>query len=431
MKTLFLLLSLCSLAMVSCDKLFHNEPTTTTFTITKNSTFDVISIGANIAINYKITKPIEGVSIVATPSAEWITESASLDNALVFTVAENDTDTTRNATITLLYNDIERIVTINQSAAGSQEGEYTQFEHLSGHYWGNKFSNNDSGHHYALILGDSGNCRDLATGDLNLVEGNTYLFIELFASSAPEKLNCEFNVPIGNYVLDHSNSAVSGTIAELPTHLYYEDGKEGVETEFANGSVTVTEEAIYANFVDYKGKEYKYCCLTTFVDNASDFGPVSAPKDLSTLTQNIDIELSNTEFYAYSYDDLYLIGKQYWDIFLIDNTTGDSFSTILLTDLADKMPLGTFPVSTDLNNKQIALPGYLNCEEIMVWSWYTLFSSDRTILGAAPLMDGELTIEDKGANTYTITIDVLDDLGNRITTTCTTSLTDINTYIEL
>ena len=147
MKKLFLLLSLCSLAMVSCDKLFVDEPKTTTFTITKNSTFNVISIGADIAINYKITKPIEGVSIVATPSTEWITESASLDNALVFTVAENDTDTTRSATITLLYNDIERIVTINQSAAGSQEGEYTKFEHLSGHYWGNKFSNNDSDHH--------------------------------------------------------------------------------------------------------------------------------------------------------------------------------------------------------------------------------------------------------------------------------------------
>lgn len=426
MKKLFLLLSLCSLAMVSCDKLFVDEPKTTTFTITKNSTFNVISIGADIAINYKITKPIEGVSIVATPSTEWITESASLDNALVFTVAENDTDTTRSATITLLYNDIERIVTINQSAAGSQEGEYAKFEHLSGHYWGNKFSNNDSDHHYALILGDSGNCRDLATGDLNLVEGNTYLFIELFASSAPKKLNREFNVPIGNYVLDHSNSAAAGTLAELPTYLRYEDGKDGVETEFANGSVTVTEEAIYVNFVDYKGKEYKYCCLTTFVDNASNFGPVSAPKDLSTLTQNLDIELSNTEFYAYSYDDLYLIGKQYWDIFLIDNTSGNSFSTILLTDLADKMPLGTFPLSYDLSSRQLALPGYANYEGIMVWSWYTLYTDDRTILGAAPLTDGELTIEDKGNNTYTITIDVLDDLGNRITTTCTTSLTDIN-----
>lgn len=426
MKRLYLLLTLCVLSLVSCDKLFPDEPETTTFTITHNTTYNVISIGSDIAVNYRITKPIEGVNIVATPSEEWITESKSLDSAIIFTVDKNDTDASRSATITLVYNDIEHTVTINQGAAGSEAEEYTKFEHLSGHYLGTRYGSTEGGNNYYLILGDSGNCRDMASGDLNLVKGNKYLFIELFSATAPERLNLEFNVPAGNYAFDHSNSATIGTIAELPTYLYYEDGKEGVMTEFVNGSVTITESCIYANFVDQNGKEYKYYCPTTYIDNASTFGPVNTPENLSTLKGDINITFSDLESYISCYGDRYLIGKNYWDIFLIDNATGDCLSLILLSNTDNKIPTGLFQISTDLSIDNIALPGYANCEGIQVWSWYTLFTDDRTILGQAPIVGGEINIEENGDTTYTVTIDVVDDIGNRITGSCTTAITEQN-----
>lgn len=414
MKKFFALLTLCTLTFVSCDKWFNDEPETTTFTVTRNTTFNVISLGADIAVNYRITKPIEGVSVVATPSEEWITETSSLKNAVVFNIAPNDSDVARTATITFVYSDLVQTVTINQSAAGSDIEEYTKFEHLSGHYWGNRFCNTDSGHHYALILGDSGNCRDIGSGDLNLIEGCNYLFVELFSATAPEKLNREFFVPVGNYAYDISNSGTAGTILEQPTYLRYEDGKDGKESEFVNGSVTVTEECIYANFVDKKGNEYKYYCSTRYVDNVSNFGPVNVPENQSTLTCDLNITFSDCDAYASCYGDNYFIGKNYWDIFLIDNATGDTLSIKLLSDENQNVPTGTFPISTDLTIGDIALPGYANCEDVEIWSWYILYTSDRDVLGSAPIVDGEVKIEDNGDTTHTVTIDVVDDLGNKI-----------------
>jgi hypothetical protein len=198
-------------------------------------------------------------------------------------------------------------------------------------------------------MGESGNCIDLATGDQNLMTGKSYLFFDLFSTTVPEKLNREFNVPVGNYALDHSNSAIAGTIAELPTHLYREDGKNGVTTEFVNGSITVTEECIYANFLDKRGKEYKYRCSTPWVDNVTTFGPFYPAKNLSTLEGDLKIEFSEVKAYASASGDRYLIGKNYWNIFVIDNTTNHCFDFVLLSDICDSIPTGVIPVSTDLS----------------------------------------------------------------------------------
>jgi hypothetical protein len=110
-----------------------------------------------------------------------------------------------------------------------------------------------------------------------------------------------------------------------------------------------------------------------------------------------------------------LIGKSYWDIFLIENATGDILFIKLLSDENQKIPTGTFPISTDLTIGDIVLPGYANCEDVEIWSWYILYTSDRDVLGSAPIVDGEVKIEDNGDTTYSITIDVVDDLGNKIT----------------
>ena len=418
MKRLFLLLTISVIALTSCEELFSNEQEVTTFKITKNSEFNVISLGADIAVNYKITKPIEGVSIIATPSEDWITESKTLKNSVVFTIAENESDVARTATITLTYSDFVHTVTITQSAAGAELSDYTEFEYLSGFYLGTHDGATDKDHHYSLIMGESGNCIDLATGDRNLITGKSYLFFDLFSTTVPEKLNREFSIPVGNYVLDHANSATAGTIAELPTYLYREDGKNGVTTEFVNGSITVTEECIYANFVDKSGKEYKYCCETRFVDNATLFGSFYPAQNLSTLDSDLNITFSEYEAYATLYGDLYLIGKNLYDIFIIDNATGNSFDIVLLSDSDNRIPTGVFPISTDLSKESIALPGYANCENMQVWSWYTRYTLDRDILGSAPVVNGEVTIEDNGDNTHTVTIDVVDDFGNKITGSC-------------
>ena len=116
MKKFILLFLLSAFALVSCEKVLSifDKEKETTFSISYTSKFNVASVGANIAVKYKITNPIEGVSVVATPSEDWVIESGTLVNTLIFTIPANELDETREATITLVYGNIERVVTVCQ-----------------------------------------------------------------------------------------------------------------------------------------------------------------------------------------------------------------------------------------------------------------------------------------------------------------------------
>jgi hypothetical protein len=61
MKKLFLFLLLSTIVFTSCDKLFGDESNVTSFTITKNSTFNVISLGTDIDVVDDLGNKLTGV----------------------------------------------------------------------------------------------------------------------------------------------------------------------------------------------------------------------------------------------------------------------------------------------------------------------------------------------------------------------------------
>ena len=119
-----------------------------------------------------------------------------------------------------------------------------------------------------------------------------------------------------------------------------------------------------------------------------------------------------------------MFGKQSWTLYVEDRATGDNLYLNLLANSAEAMPTGRFVVSYDISKEQMVLPGFLGYEYIGVWSWYYLYDDYRDILGSAPLVDGEMTIEDNGNGTYTLTIDFVDDCGNKITGVCVSAVLD-------
>jgi hypothetical protein len=289
------------------------------------------------------------------------------------------------------------------------------------------------------VLSNQENCLDIITGEVTLLENSTYLFLDLYASESAENLNVSFNIPEGEYVLDVTDSAVAGTIGAYYTSLYITDEVEGVEVFFVEGSVTVSAEGIEAKLYDNEGNEYHYFCPQTMVDNSDNFGPAWAPEGQSTLTGDLAVEFSNGAVYAECYGDYYVIGKNTWMYYVDDYATGDSFCFELLTDVDAAYPLGRFSISNDLNNEQMALPGYVNGDGNIIWSWYRLYYAD-SVIGAAPLVGGEVVIEDNGNGTVTVTIDVVDDLGNKLTGECVaygapeepeTSLSTLDGDVEL
>jgi hypothetical protein len=106
-------------------------------------------------------------------------------------------------------------------------------------------------------------------------------------------------------------------------------------------------------------------------------------------------------------------------MYYVDNyATGDSFCFELLIDVDAAYPEGIFHISNDLNNEQMALPGYVNGDGNTMWSWYYLYDASNNVIGAAPIVDGEVVIADNGDDTFTVTINVVDDLGYKLTGEC-------------
>jgi hypothetical protein len=66
----------------------------------------------------------------------------------------------------------------------------------------------------------------------------------------------------------------------------------------------------------------------------------------------------------------------------------------------------------------MALPGYVNGDGNIMWSWYSLYNDNNDVISAAPIVDGEVAIVDNGDETFTVTINVVDDLGHKLTGEC-------------
>lgn len=70
----------------------------------------------NGEIPYTISNPVEGTSLAATTSTEWISEVTVGESAVTFTMEEN-TGAERTGTITLSYGELTKDITVKQSAA--------------------------------------------------------------------------------------------------------------------------------------------------------------------------------------------------------------------------------------------------------------------------------------------------------------------------
>lgn len=378
--------------------------------------------GGEGVITYTLENAVEGTQLTASCEAEWVID-ITVDEDVTFVVMTNDNEEARQTSVKVAYGELSFEVVVNQVAKASEpepepQPEYTELPHLSGLYFGNQYGATESDYNYSLTLSTNDNCVDIVTGEVTLLENSTYLFLDLYASEPAENLNVRFNVPVGEYTLDVEDSAVAGTIGAYYSSLYITDDVEGQEIFFVEGSVTVTAEGIEAKLYDEAGNEYHYFCPQTVVDNSDNFGPAWAPAEQSTLTGDLNVEFVDGAIYAECYGDYYVIGKNTWMYFVDDYATGDSFCFELLADVDAEYPVGTFPISNDLNNEQMALPGYVNSDGNTMWSWYSLYDDNYDVVGAAPIVGGEVVITDNGDDTFTVTINVVDDLGYKITGEC-------------
>ena len=297
--------------------------------------------------------------------------------------------------------------------------------YLSGLYFGNQYGASPRDYNYSVVLATQADCYDIISGDILILECSQYLFLDIYASEPAEEYNVRFSIPVGEYRIDTTNSAMSGTISSEYSSLYTTNETTGDEVFFAEGTVTVSEEGIVAHLVSKTGEECHFSCPTRTVDNSQNFHPSYTPPEQSTLEGDLHISFDDAVIVTENYGDYYVIGKSNWSLILQDKTTGDSLYLELLAPMGDAVPTGIFPVTNDLNEQQMVLPGYVDVHETM-WSWYMLYADYTTVTSSAPIADGKIEIAENDDGTLTVDVDLVDDMGNRIWGTCHGGNTSFN-----
>ena len=296
-----------------------------------------------------------------------------------------------------------------------------ELPYLSGIYFGNQYGATENDYNYSLILATNANCYDIISGNVLVIESSQYLFLDLYSATPAEEYNIRFNVPVGEYKLDVKNTASAGTISAEYTSLYTTDEYTGTEVFFTRGKVTVTAESIEAKLLGEDGVEYQFVCPVTAVDNSQNFRPSVAPAEQSTLEDNVQISFSESTIAWENYGDYYVVGKDCWILYMKDDAVGHTLFFELMVPLGEKLPLGRFPLTNDLNEERLALPGYVNGFGETTWSWYTFYEDYTEVTDSAPIVEGEVRITDSGNDTVTVVIDVVDDMGYTIKGLCTDS----------
>lgn len=433
MKKLLSIFALCAVALVACEEPKTDEQQEAPqieFQITSEGTVAVEAEGGNVVVKYAITNPDASLSVTYDVDAAWISKSDALnapENEICFIVEPNESETPRSATITLSYATFSGVVVVEQKGAEAVKpnvpSDAIELPYLSAIYFGNEYGATEDDYNYSLVLATHSAVYDIITGEMNLYEEQMYLFIDLYAAVPSERYNIEFNIPNGTYELDLEDSAKAGTIGAYYTYLYdTTDVSQDVYTEvyFVDGSVVVDNGLIVATFTDESGAEHKFVCPQSYVDNRELFvGDWAYHGEYFTfLTADKEVDLQNTRITATCMGDYFVVGKNYWVLSItgVDNDIYTDFQVELLVPFEDEYPVGEFPVSSDLDLEQMALPSFINSYGVTEWSWYHWDG------GRAPIVGGQFKFIDNGDNTMTVVMDLVDDLGYKITGECSAEM---------
>ena len=107
-----LLTAVCGMTLTSCaenNQDVDNVDTTTTvvFSDLENNIVEIDSEGGEVQVDYVIKNGIEGLDIVATNEAEWISDIVVCEGTLAFTVAKNMESNEREARIRVTYPNVD------------------------------------------------------------------------------------------------------------------------------------------------------------------------------------------------------------------------------------------------------------------------------------------------------------------------------------
>lgn len=367
-------------------------------TLTSASEIELDRAGQPIEITYTIkNKNLEGYTFAKVDS-DWIYSiDTKTDGIVTLHVATNCSNVSRTANIEVGYDSSSFNVSLTQAGEGDYNFTATT---LDGEYYGDVYT--PGAGNYWLKLSDRGFNSEGAS-----MPFGTYYRIDAYGLVYSGD-NSQIELPEGEYTYDPEGTYASWTFVADYSDFFVNDknGKHEEKHAIESGKMIVKENQITLELV-INGQKHNvvYNGDTTVVDARGDI------TILSTLDDDYALDLSNHTMIYECYGDYYDYGYTNWMFVIMPNSgTGDCIQFDIITSYSDEADgfTGDY-VSSDVLATNSFIPGWVQ-SDVMECSWFfTADTSER-----APMRGGTMSVKANDDGTFTVDIDVEDDLRNRI-----------------
>ena len=357
-------------------------------------------MGTVLNIEYRLENrnPVDYVFVKC--SADWIYSiDTQREGVVSLGIATNKTKALRETVITVGYGSASFDVKLSQRGDGDINFRASM---LSGEYLGDALTPGVG--NYWFILSDRGFKEDGTARP-----SATYYRIDAYG---PVYQGYESCPPIANgtYTFDKENTYAEWTFTAEYSGFWVTNtnGKrdEAIAT-FESGTMTVESGKVTLDVV-VNGEAHHVVFVgdTTLVDNQS------SVTIYSTLDGDYDADLSNHYMVYECYGDYYDFGYTNWMFVLApENGYGDCFQFDIITGYQDIESgfTGDY-ISSDFLAMNSFIPGWTDGVN-MQCSWF--FTANQSEV--APLRGGEMSVKENPDGTFSVDINVKDDLRNTIT----------------
>lgn len=403
-KILFIVVA--ALCVVACN---NDTPTPTpppssenvVLTLTSEDSVWFDAEGGDGVITYTLENAVDGISLTATPSVEWIV--VTVGDTITYTVAPNETSEERRGTIVVEYGDKMFSVSIMQRIKLDVDVQFTA-KTLDGSIYFDKVDGSEA-YNYNLIISEKG-----VTQSGNLYDDASYYLFDLYAASPAA--NGVATIPNGEYTLGFEKR--DGIINDGYSKLVQTSSSGTTTVRYSEVRFIVSDNNIEA-FITLENGEVHYLryegslAINFYEEDREGF---------STLRRDYYFDINDGLFVGAYLGSYYSSNADTCSVYLFEHLdlvtgeeAGDEFQLDLQLQRGQTDICGTYTPGTTPGH---FLVGYMEDmgggQYMQTNTWY--MTAGYTDF--APLVDGTIKVEKDSDDVYTFTIDCVDDKGYKI-----------------
>lgn len=372
-------------------------PAEPVITLTSASKIELERAGQPVEISYTLENPSPEGYTYAKVDADWIYRiDTSVEGKVTLYAATNTTSESRTANIEVGYESASFDVVLTQSGEGDYNFTATT---MDGEYYGDFYS--PGAGNYFLKFSDRGFTPEGSTQPFG-----TYYRIDAYGIVFTDETGT-ITLPEGEYTYDPEGNYTTWTFVADYTDFFVNDKNGKHEKQKIESGKMVVKGGNITLELMINGTKHTvtYEGSTEVVDARGDINI------LSTLEEDYALDLSNHSMVYACQGDWYDFGYMNWVLQIKPNDgKGDCVQIDIITEYDDEESgfEGNYTASEVRATNAFMLGwvygGYLEC------SWFYTVDQDEL----APFRGGEITIKKNADDTYTVDIDVTDDIRNRI-----------------